>query len=211
MKFLTPNAAASFIDFIDTGFIIKSNNQKSSIAPILIALNKISNFYDIKAKEALGEDVSNLDSSIIVHNTGLVEQIIENRSYGNLYNGKILAIYVPLEGSTFLIDFSIRDKLKVNIDYYPEYILLHCGVPTYGLYNIFYRLSGKESGMPFLIYIENRFNIYNKSMRKLEYDDIALDMRVVYSYLSSTFDSMMNELANEYNLFYIKKLDKISM
>ena len=204
MKYLNPDMSGDFLDFIDRSFLLKSDGSKASLAPIIIALNKISNFYDIKAREAMGEDIRNLKSSIVIHPTGVVQQFIENKSFGDIFDKKILAIYVPLEGSTFLISVTIKDRLEVLIDYYPEYLLVHCGLPTFGIYQIFYRLTGRKDAAPLLLYIENRFNIYNKAMRKLEYDDIALDTRVVYSFLSSTFESMMVELAENNNLIYIK-------
>lgn len=194
----------TYQDFILKSFI-SIQNGAGALSPYILALEKISSLY--KGLMNGNNKIDMGDMKII--NTADIAYIYETGDYGNLMDRVICVIYCSLSNETFLLRFRKENNFLLDVELVPSFVMIKDNMDRYSKDVIFYRLTGKKDGAIAYRYVEDRFNIYNKALRKINYEEFALDLRVINTYHHSVFKSLLDETINNSNhrdVYFIDKL-----
>ena len=193
----------TYQDFIFKSFI-SIQNGLGALSPYIVALEKISSLYNGLMN---GNNQVNIDDIKVV-NTQDIAYIYETGDYGDLLDRVICVIYCSLSNETFLLRFRKENNFLLDVELVPSFVMIKDNLDRYSKDIIFYRLTGKKDGTIAYRYVEDRFNIYNRALRKVDYDEFALDLRVINTYHHSVFKSLLEETVNSdhRSVYFIDKL-----
>lgn len=208
MNFIGPKVSDTFLEFIDEGFR-KFNNKPHALSDVVNLMKNLSKYFEA-CYEIMVSTTSNLDKICQEHNIELIPRDALNVE--NFFEGITLIIICPIVGKTIFVRV-INKETYIEVF---ENLLGGAAInnllsdeeregPFNGIYTkdvLFVRTSGAPKGSAMLAYRESRFHIYNKALIDLDYDDVALDPKIGYSYLSSVFESLYKEIFNNLNHFY---------
>lgn len=213
MNFIGPKVSDSFLEFIDEGFR-KFNNKPHVLTDVVCLMKNLSKYFEACYEIMISTDTTNINKICEEANIELIPS--DALKVDNFFEGVTLIIICPIVGRTIFV--RVINKVT-HIEVF-ENLLGGAAINNlltdeekdgpFGIYTkdiLFVRTSGAPKGSAMLAYREDRFHIYNKSLIDLDYDDVALDPKIGYSYLASVFESLYKEIFNNLNHFYIVKLD----
>ena len=214
MNFIGPKVSDTFLEFINEGFR-KFNNKPHVLTDVVCVMKNISKYFEACYEIMISTNNKDLDKICEEANIELIP--MDALKVDNFFEGVTLIIICPIIGKTIFI--RVIDKVT-HIEVFENLIggaaisnLLtdeEKEAPFSGIYTkdiLFVRTSGAPKGSAMLAYRESRFHIYNKALIDLDYDDVALDLKIGYSYLASVFESLYKEIFNNLNHFYFVQLD----
>lgn len=225
-EFKPPTIIDTFDDFIDYSFgtlkDVNGNDVRVSISPIYIMFRKLTNFFKdlyesslVDSKEISFKDMKSFN---ICLDRDVRQKMLNNSpSTKMIFYGAILGIYIPFLNAS-IIAKSNQDN-SISFYYYSTnifilysgYTLIHKGEE---FCIKFFRLNARPNGISLYYYIENRFSIYDNDLvdlktnidKFLHNEDGSKNNKRVFGYLYKVFESLSEEIAEQYNLnvFYIK-------
>lgn len=217
MKYNNPMMVDNFLDFMEKGYH-KINGKTHSMSAMITIFKRLIKYFELNAKSyELEEDLV----SPALKELDIVKIDAGSFKANEYFKNINLCIICPLVNESIFIR-TIKDENTDDIKYVIEvYEAIICSnviinlcfnSPSEGVYTkdiLFIRSTGREDGTPIFIYKEDRFHIYNSNLIDMNFDDIALDRKVCYSYLASAIKSLNKEIFDNINEFFLVDSNEI--
>ena len=219
MKYNGLTLTENFLEFMEKGFQ-KVNGKMHPMSSYISIFQNISKYFELNYKSY--EYEKDLVSPYL-EDLNIKQITAEDFRVSNYFKNIYMCIICPLVNESIFLrytkDEEKEDEYKIDIEAYDGVICSNAianlcfkdnpgGVYTKDI--LFIRPTGREDGLPVFIYKESRFHIYNSNLIDMNYDDIALDRKVCYKYMSSVIKSLNKEIYDNMGDFLLLSADEIN-